>query len=778
MTSAVRSWDTQAGRAVRVLMALVVSALLVVVGSLLNPATAGATAPMAPVSGTSPMFGVQFHGTWQDYTDSQRAQVLDTLRDNGAQSVRIDVSWRMLEPDAPGVFSPWGLRTVDNAITMAASRGLRPLVTVWMTPKWATGSDDERVPPTSPAALAAFTDLTNRLADRYDGVVDGWEIWNEPNSPDFMRGADPVVYAKVLAAGYAGVKAGSPSTPVVFGGPMFVDDVWVSKVLAAGAAGKYDVMGVHPYQAIADEAPEVPDDGTKWRMNHLPALLQVMAAHGDAAKPIWFTEFGWSVHPTKANAANWERGVSQAVQADYLVRTLEMVARQYPSVTRVYWYNDRATTADPNNTGYGLVNTDGTPVPALSALGTRPATTTGSVLVPTRPTQVYDSRWSPDSGVATGLLRRNSSRQVSITNGRDSVTGRVATPGAVPAGATAIAYNITVDSAAGSGWLRVSPGTSVGAGSAINWSYAGQQIANGLATGTDSTGLVTVTSGGGGDTHFIIDVVGYFVPAATAPQGGVLNPITPVRAYDSRNVAGGRLAAGATATIPVAAAAGLPAGASAIAYNITAANTTAGGYLAVAPGNSSPAGSSSVNWTRPGDVVANGLIVGVDERGAIRVQAGPSGADFIVDVVGYYTPAVATPQGAKFFPLTPERAYDSRSAQPAKGALPAGSSRWLSIRDGRDAAGIVTAPGVVPVGARAVTFNATVTNTSTAGYLSLNPGDADDSAGTATSTLNWSGTGVTVANSSIVGVDANGGVNAYAGASATDVIVDVMGYYK
>ena len=770
--------NTPAGRAVRVLMALIASVVLVVVGSLLTPATAEAATPTVPASGSSPAFGVQFHGTWQDYTDAQRAQVLDTLRANGAQTVRIDVSWRMLEPDAPGVFSPWGLRTVDNAISMAASRGLRPLVTVWMTPKWATGSDDERVPPTSPAALAAFTDLTTRLADRYDGVVDGYEMWNEPNSNDFMRGADPVVYAKLLAAGYAGVKAGSPATPVVFGGPMFVDDVWVSKVLAAGAAGKYDVMGVHPYQAIADEAPEAPDDGSKWRMNHLPALLRVMTAHGDGGKPIWFTEFGWSVHPTQANAANWERGVSQAVQADYLLRTLDMVTRDYPSVTRVYWYNDRATTADPSNTGYGLVNTDGTPVPALAAFGARPATATGSALVPMNPTRVYDSGWSADAGVAVGVLGRGSSRQVSITNGRDGTTGRVLTPGVVPANATAIAYNITVDSTSGSGWLRVSPGTTAGAGSAINWSYAGQQIANGLATGTDASGLVTVTSGGGGDTHFMIDVVGYFVPTTAAPQAGVLTPITPVRAYDSRTIAGGRLAAGANVTLPVATTANLPGDATAIAYNITAVNTTAGGYLTVAPGNSTAAGSSSVNWTRAGDVVANGLIVGLDERGAISVRAGCSGTDFIVDIVGYYTPAAATPQGAAFYPMTPSRAYNSQNAQPSPGVLAADSSRWLSMRDGRDASGAVISPGVVPSGARAVAFNATVTNTAGPGYLSVNPGSAADSAGRVTSTLNWSYAGATVANGSIVGVDSNGGVKVYAGAAGTDVIVDVMGYYK
>ena len=326
--------------------------------------------PAQAATGPVPTFGTQFHGVWSSYDDATRARVLDTLKANGAKTVRIDVSWRMLEPDAPGVFNSWGLAQVDNAINMAASRGLKPLVTLWMTPKWATGSDDERIAPTSAAALTALTDVSKRLAVRYNGKVEGWEVWNEPNSNDFMRGADPAVYAKTLAAAYKGFKAGSGATPVVFGGTAYVDDAWIGRALAAGAAGKYDVMGVHPYMPVADLAPDVADDGTIWRMNHLPALISVMTKYGEGKKPIWFTEFGWSVHPTAAGAANWQRGVTPAQATDYLKRTVALVRAKYPTVTRVYWYKDRADSADVNNTGYGLVLPNGAPTPTLVAART------------------------------------------------------------------------------------------------------------------------------------------------------------------------------------------------------------------------------------------------------------------------------------------------------------------------------------------------------------------------------------------------------------------------
>lgn len=359
-------------RTLRMVALTAVSLVLALVGSLVLHVTNAA--PAAAATGNAPVVGVQFHGTWSNYTDAQRAMVLDTLKANGASAVRIDVSWRMLEPVKSGTFDAWGMSMVDNAIKMAAARGLKPMVTLWMAPKWANGSDDERVAPTSSAGLKGLTSVSKRLAIKYKGVVEGWEVWNEPNSDDFMRGASPVTYAKVLRAAYAGFKAGDRSVKVIFGGTMFVDDQWVAKALAAGAAGKYDIMGVHPYQGVANEAPGLPDNGTMWRLHHLPSLMAVMARYGDGAKQIWFTEFGWSAHETAAGAANWQLGVTPEQQAAYLAETIDIVRTTYPNVTRIFWYKDRAESADKNNGGYGLVFPDGSVAPALAGLKTMLAT--------------------------------------------------------------------------------------------------------------------------------------------------------------------------------------------------------------------------------------------------------------------------------------------------------------------------------------------------------------------------------------------------------------------
>lgn len=131
----------------------------------------------------------------------------------------------------------------------------------------------------------------------------------------------------------------------------------------------------------------------------------------------------------------------------------------------------------------------------------------------------------------------------------------------------------------------------------------------------------------------------YFVAATVhyLPVGEFI-PVTPTRAYDSRSDAG-PLAKGATRTLSLAGV--VPAGARAVACNITVTGTVGPfGYLTVVPGGGSVAGPSTINWDREGATIANGFQVGLDASRQITVGcdgvAGVS-AQFIIDVTGYYS---------------------------------------------------------------------------------------------------------------------------------------------
>lgn len=322
-----------------------------------------------PVSGDYPQLGSQFHGLWSGYSAARRAQVLDTLKANNVTSIRIDVSWNMLQPDGPGPLNPWGAGRIDEVIKEASSRGLEPLVTFWMAPSWANGSTDERVPPTSSEGLAGLTAVTKRLAKKYRRVVRAWEIWNEPNHGGFFRGADPAQYAAVLTAAYRGVKAGNPKALVVMAGTAYTDVDWIRRALDAGAEGHFDIMGVHPYPGLADEPPDTPDDGTMWHFTHVLELRRLMLERGDGDKPIWVTEWCYRAGVNAPDTPNHRRKLPVDQQVSYALQALEMMRTKYPFITRAYWYKDRAYSNDINDTENGLVMPNGNPALVLSEMG-------------------------------------------------------------------------------------------------------------------------------------------------------------------------------------------------------------------------------------------------------------------------------------------------------------------------------------------------------------------------------------------------------------------------
>lgn len=126
------------------------------------------------------------------------------------------------------------------------------------------------------------------------------------------------------------------------------------------------------------------------------------------------------------------------------------------------------------------------------------------------PARLYDSRAAAPS---IGQLAGGGTRTLSMADKRDLNTGNPVTANYVPAGATAIACNVTVVNTAGSGFLTINPGgvTEINAAT-INWSGAGQILNNGVIVTLNASREVTVICGGtAASTDFVIDVTGYFL---------------------------------------------------------------------------------------------------------------------------------------------------------------------------------------------------------------------------------------------------------------------------
>jgi hypothetical protein len=129
---------------------------------------------------------------------------------------------------------------------------------------------------------------------------------------------------------------------------------------------------------------------------------------------------------------------------------------------------------------------------------------------PIDPARVYDSRlaaYAPNDG----LMARNTDRVVSVKDGRDG-TGAVVAADVVPAGATAVAINVTVAGPTGPNFLSVVPGDAASyTASTINWP-GGFDAANGTIVKLDASRQLKVFCGDqSGSTHVIIDVTGYYL---------------------------------------------------------------------------------------------------------------------------------------------------------------------------------------------------------------------------------------------------------------------------
>ncbi|MEO6715446.1 MAG: hypothetical protein ABIM89_18750 [Mycobacteriales bacterium] len=128
-----------------------------------------------------------------------------------------------------------------------------------------------------------------------------------------------------------------------------------------------------------------------------------------------------------------------------------------------------------------------------------------SGFVPIAPYRAYDSRY------LDGKLGR-SSRLVPIGNSVRPPTGAVTGTDLIPAAATAISYNLGVYATESSGYLAVTPpATTRVTASSLNWFGSDQSLSNGLTAQLDGTRTLKVFAGGRGRTHFVIDVLGYYI---------------------------------------------------------------------------------------------------------------------------------------------------------------------------------------------------------------------------------------------------------------------------
>lgn len=218
--------------------------------------------------------------------------------------------------------------------------------------------------------------------------------------------------------------------------------------------------------------------------------------------------------------------------------------------------------------------------------------------------------WTGTSGSGTGV--RGSTAKGTGVVGQASDAGGVGVAASAPTGAPLVLDSNTIA-------IPPTSGT---------WSVGSFAVSNGH--------VWYCYSGGVGAASKWVRLSAAFVPLTN-----------PTRVYDSRagqppttSVAKGLLSAPNSRIVSVTETGVIPAGVSAVTGNLTIADTSAaGGFLSVFPNGQPQPGTSNLNWTGAGQVVANAFTVKVDAEGKLRVAAGgspSSSCNFILDITGYY----------------------------------------------------------------------------------------------------------------------------------------------
>ncbi len=402
-----------------------------------------------------------------------------------------------------------------------------------------------------------------------------------------------------------------------------------------------------------------------------------------------------------------------------------------------------------------------------AASGTMSITTTqvlGSPVPP--PPPAADSTYTPvtpvrllDTREANGLSGRFTSRSPRTFD----VAGR----GGVPDDATAVTGNLTVVKQTSSGYLSLGPiPDSTPGTSSLNFPLGDIRANNVTVRLSAAGGLSAVFMGASGArTHVVFDVTGYFREGTAGARFTALNPTRLVDTRDGLGLAGA-LQSGASRTFAVAGAGGVPAGAVAVAGNLTVVDQTNGGFVTLGPAPEATPTTSSLNFPM-GDIRANGVVVPLGDGGtlsAVFIAPVPASVELVFDVTGYFASGGS---GAVFVPLNPARLLDSRFGNGLAGDFTHGDPRAFEVA-GR---------GGVPADAVAVTGNLTVVGQTRGGYFSLGPsvGPEPDF-----STLNFPVVDVR-ANGVAVALGGSGSLSNVFVASPTartDAVFDVTGYFR
>jgi hypothetical protein len=267
----------------------------------------------------------------------------------------------------------------DEPILLAKSMGLNILGSLDTTPRWAStapldqsGQGVDGYRSYAPRDLADWENYVYQTVLHYKGIIDHWEVWNEPDSGGFLKVAGllgqyrkPAAYAELLRTAYIAAKLANPNAVIVGGvGTGQPPTTWVEEIFKHGAYKYMDVLSFHFYtDGRPGDALDIP---TGVFVSQLKFLMQ---NYGNGKeKPIWESESG-IMNPATSYKNSLEVTSGYAMSADdsvaYLIRNYVYLLAS--GVSKWFYYSMFTSHRTDMNDATGFFEWDGSPRPMAVA---------------------------------------------------------------------------------------------------------------------------------------------------------------------------------------------------------------------------------------------------------------------------------------------------------------------------------------------------------------------------------------------------------------------------
>jgi hypothetical protein len=243
----------------------------------------------------------------------------DSLRAAGVTWIRSNntLLWRDVEPVEGGGYQ-WNtpaMQGIEQEMLRASQAGLRFIMIVRGSPRWATTPYKADCAPINPAKYARFAAFLAAAVARYSQPpynVLYWQIGNEPDAYIFSSDSgygcwgvrtDPYyggqAYGDMLKVVYPAIKAANPAVQVLHGSLLLdrpynpqtgsgLSARFLEGVLLAGAADSFDILPYNAYYWGSDLS------SADWKT---PYLRNLLTTYKIPPKPMLMTETGLLCDP-------------------------------------------------------------------------------------------------------------------------------------------------------------------------------------------------------------------------------------------------------------------------------------------------------------------------------------------------------------------------------------------------------------------------------------------------------------------------------------------------